>query len=271
MSAPFLSTIDWSRPWLAPFRGAAEPLLDAADWRQALNATAQRMGLSNHRDLPLHFVPQADLPQGIPYEAFISETGWVPTRDNLHDFFNALVWLTFPQIKRQLNALQAAEIAKAVHQDGVSGHMAVRGKLRDAATIFDENAALLVTSDESWLDCLREHCWHQALFERRAVLGSAADVLLFGHALMEKLVSPYKAITAHAWNMRVDAQFFALPVQGRLAWLDSAIARKLERGLGTPDFTPLPVLGVPGWWSGQDEQFYADVTVFRPKRTNQRV
>jgi hypothetical protein len=26
------------------------------------------------------------------------------------------------------------------------------------------------------------------------------------------------------------------------------------------------VLGVPGWWPGQDEAFYSDDSVFRPKR-----
>jgi hypothetical protein len=36
--------------------------------------------------------------------------------------------------------------------------------------------------------------------------------------------------------------------------------------LSTAGFTPLPVLGVPGWWQGQDEAFYLDQTVFRPKR-----
>jgi hypothetical protein len=36
--------------------------------------------------------------------------------------------------------------------------------------------------------------------------------------------------------------------------------------LNTSCFTPLPVLGVPGWWSQQDEAFYADTSVFRAKR-----
>jgi hypothetical protein len=39
-------------------------------------------------------------------------------------------------------------------------------------------------------------------------------------------------------------------------------------GLSTAVFTPLPVLGVPGWRPGQDEDFYLDETVFRPKRTD---
>jgi hypothetical protein len=36
--------------------------------------------------------------------------------------------------------------------------------------------------------------------------------------------------------------------------------------LTTSDYTPLPILGVPNWWSGQDLDFYADQSVFRAKR-----
>ena len=34
----------------------------------------------------------------------------------------------------------------------------------------------------------------------------------------------------------------------------------------TADFTPLPVLGLPGWCEDQDDDFYNDAAVFRPKR-----
>ena len=38
--------------------------------------------------------------------------------------------------------------------------------------------------------------------------------------------------------------------------------------LATKPFTPLPVLGVPGWWpANQDPAFYDDATVFRPPRS----
>ena len=47
-------------------------------------------------DTPVRFVPHESRPRGEAYEAFIARTGCVPTRDNLHDLFNALVWLTFP-------------------------------------------------------------------------------------------------------------------------------------------------------------------------------
>lgn len=52
------------------------------------------------------------------------------------------------------------------------------------------------------------------------------------------------------------------------AWLDEHIARQLaSHDLTTADYTPLPVLGIPGWWLDQDEAFYADANVFRAKRS----
>ena len=39
--------------------------------------------------------------------------GRVETRpDNLHDFFNALIWLAFPRSKARINAMHAAEIPR---------------------------------------------------------------------------------------------------------------------------------------------------------------
>ncbi|HEV7816704.1 MAG TPA: DUF3025 domain-containing protein [Janthinobacterium sp.] len=259
------AAIDWSRPWYASVAAAAARLdLDRRGALEAFNAEASALGLGNHGGLPLSFVPQAALPEGVAYEAFIGATGGVPTRDNLHDFFNALVWLSFPRIKRQLNALQAAQIALA----GVGKS---RGPARDGATIFDENAALLVARDApdgaALVAALRGHDWRGAFVERRGAFGRDAEVWLFGHALMEKLVAPYKAITAHTRVLLAGDDFFALGHDARRAWIDERVAHELEaQGLSTADFTPLPVLGVPGWWAGQDDLFYHDAAVFRPRR-----
>jgi hypothetical protein len=268
MSARFFDVIDWTRPWLAPLLPTVDRILRAEDWRRALNSAAATARLHNHRGLPIRFIPQADLPAGTAYEAFISATGGVPTRENLHDFLNALVWLTFPEIKVRLNALQAAEITKFVAPSGADGSPdnTKRGKLRDAATIFDENAALLVVRDQGLLAALRGHRWREVFVTRRAAFWTDCEVWLFGHALMEKLITPYKAITAHAWSIVADREFFAMPPRDKLAWIDAAAARQLEGGLATSDFTPLPVLGVPRWWEHQDEAFYNDPAVFRPKR-----
>jgi hypothetical protein len=268
MTARFFDVIDWTRPWLAPIFTAANPILQAQDWRRALNSAANTAGLHNHRGLPIHFVPQADLPANMAYEAFISATGGVPTRENLHDFLNALVWLTFPRIKVQLNALQAAELIKSsiVPSDSKPDRPS-RGKLRDAATIFDENAALLVTRSDELLAALRQHHWHEVFMARRADFQRDCEVWLFGHALMEKLVNPYKAITAHAWPVMADADFFCKSSKDKRAWIDCTVMRQITSDLSMRDFTPLPVLGVPGWWGDQDRAFYDDAAVFRRKRS----
>jgi hypothetical protein len=261
-----LASIDWSRPWYDSVRPAfARLAVEGDSFIGAFNDGAAALGLANHRGQPIRFVPQADLPEGTAYEEFIGATGCVPTRENLHDFFNGLVWQAFPLIKQRLNALQAAQIA-------VAGVGKSRGPARDAATIFDENAALLVVRDSdegrALVDGLRGHHWHEALFERAAMFGRDAQVWLFGHALMEKLVAPRMAITAHVRVVFVQAAYFEMAQDEQREWLDRRIAYELSsETLLTSSFTPLPVLGVPGWWTAQDEAFYADASVFRPKRS----
>ena len=241
----------------------AEEIVGAADWRAALNDAANMMNLRNHRDLPIVFVPQSDLPAGMAYEAFIGDTGAVPTRANLHDFFNALVWLTFPRIKVQLNRLQAFEIARNASAPVVSEQ---RGKLRDGATIFDENAALFVTALPDLAARLQAHEWQPLFVQQRVNWLESAEVCLFGHALLEKLVAPYKAITGHAWVIHVDQAYFKDAPEVRRAHIDAVVAAEIANGLATSDFSHLPILGVPGWWPQQSPEFYADAAVFRPKR-----
>jgi hypothetical protein len=81
---------------------------------------------------------------------------------------------------------------------------------------------------------------------------------VFGHALLVKLVSPRKELTAHVWRANAAAD--------SAASLDSWLAGQLtaSRLAGKP-FTPLPLLGIPLWWPGnQDFSFYDDPLVFRP-------
>lgn len=259
----FVDAVDWTRPWLAPFRTLASSVLQE-DWRQRINALAAQQTLRNHQDQQIRFVPQSDLPAGTAYEAFISDTGCIPTRSNLHDFFNALVWLTFPHAKKQLNALHAREILKGGLSTDGGGQP--RGRLRDAATIFDENGALIVVRNHSFVDALRGHDWHQVFVNSREGYGRDWEVCLFGHALMEKLAKPYKAITAHALPLIANDEFFAMSAQEKRHWMDGVIAQRLSHDFAISELTPLPVLGVPGWWYGQDESFYRDSTVFREGR-----
>jgi len=82
---------------------------------------------------------------------------------------------------------------------------------------------------------------------------------LFGHALLEKLVTPRKPITAHV--------YLARPATESIASLDLWIAGDISaQKLASKPFVPLPVLGVPGWWAENEKlSFYEDLLVFRPE------
>jgi hypothetical protein len=200
---------------------------------------------------PVRFVPQADLPPYAPYERFIFETRCVPTRENLHDFFNGLVWLRFPAAKRRLNELQAAQIA-------ARGIGATRGPVRDAITVFDENGALLEAPDAIW-DALAARRWRELFVDLRP-LWAQARLVIFGHALLEQLVHARKGLTAHVWSARAAMNSIA----DRDRWLAAQLQPDV---LAAKPFLALPVLGIPGWCAGNANfSFYDDSLVFRPTR-----
>ena len=244
---------DPARPWLAPYAPRAAAM--ATSLARGAGAAAVLSGQGAHIDLPagpLRFVQADAAPSGEAYEAFIFRTAQVPTRDNLHDFFNGLAWLHFPRVKRRLNELQAAEIARA-------GIGATRGPLRDALTLFDENGAVLDAPPALWAALLARD-W-QRLFVRERALWREARLLVFGHALLDKLVMPRKALTAHVLWAPGALQSIAID--------DATIAAALEPGhLARKPFAPLPLLGVPGWWPANEAmEFYDDAAIFRPPRS----
>lgn len=251
-----LSEIDWTRAWLAPFAAKGHRNVTDSGFGAGL-CTADLLNQSG--DAPIRFVPQSALPPDQAYEEFIFNTGTVPTRDNLHDFFNGLCWLHFPQTKKRLNQLQAAEIASA-------GVQQLRGPVRDALTVFDENAAFLCAPQPLW-DALIARDWKTLFIDLRP-LWAEAQLVLFGHALLEKLVSPRKAITAHVYRAQPAIDLVANQGLNGLAQLDAWVAADLsaDKLAGKP-FVPLPVLGVPGWWAENENFcFYDDSHVFRPRR-----
>lgn len=264
----FRQAIDWERPWMASLRERGEPLcMPGVDWRAAVNAIAGEANLVTESGRSIEFVAQSNLPAHMSYEAFIHASGKVPTRENLHDFLNALVWLLYPRVKARLNAVQAADIGVAsTSAASTTAAPHSRSRLRDALTLFDENAVLIACSEPLLFDLLRAHAWSALFLDHRSAFANQCDVFAFGHALMEKLVLPYKAITAHAWLVPVAADFFIQSASDKRNYLDRVIAQQLGATLVPANFSPLPVLGVPGWWKEQDDFFYADQRVFRPMR-----
>lgn len=245
----------------------------AENLKQPLPQT--KPALSNQAQT-LQFVSQNALPEGEAYENFIGTTGNIPTRDNLHDLFNGSIWLTFPKTKALLNYYHMLEI----EQQGIG---ASRGRVRDTITVFDENGAILVTAESSIGEALVDFDWQASLVAAREKWDSPkqlnkqaqAAVYIFGHALLEKLLHPRKALCAHSIVINVTQDFFALSLSERINLLDQKVADYMDALLSQPDVTPrklspLPILGVPHYWAeNANSSFYDDSHVFRSGRRSQ--
>jgi hypothetical protein len=245
--------LDWAAPWFTAVQAQGRRVASAPDRRATLNDAAARGGLCNAGRRPIRFVDQ-DAAGEEPYEAYVARTGEVPTRPNLHDTFNALVWLAFPRVKARLNALQAG----AIEADGVQ---AQRGPLRDAATLIDENGVLLVTRRSDLVVSLQTRNWMDLFVRNRSAWANEIRPIVFGHALMEKLVRPYKAITGHALVVPLAA---GAPDEE----IDAAVAEALDPGLTPRQLLALPVLGIPGWAQNDETGYYDDIAVFRPAKAH---
>jgi hypothetical protein len=268
-----VSTLQPGVAWFAPFDAQLLALFNTPGWADLLCARATALGITNAQNLPLRFVRQDALPDGEPYEAFIYRTGCVPTRDNAHDFFNALMWLHLPRAKARLNALQAAEIAR-------QGVGAQRGVLRDFCTLLDESGLLLIAPPDM-VALLRQRAWAELLIGMRNRWPRDVALLPFGHALLEKLLNPYKAMTAQvlvcealdAISPNIHALFQAKMAEKAHEYcvvMDELLLQTLQthEPLQPARLLPLPVLGIPGWWPDNEAPaFYEDEKVFRPLRT----
>lgn len=230
-----------------------------------LNALAADRGVKSGGGAPIRFVPPAlaatfeDL-----YEVRIYREGAVATRaDNWHDLFNALVWLSFPRSKAVLNAHHYREMLARRGER-------LRGTARDVLTLFDEGGVIVACADPSLADLLAGFRWKALFWERRAEVERSMRFRVFGHAIHEKAVAPFRGITSKALVVPVAPEDLALPLEEELAMLGERAAAHFatEDALAsTRSLPPLPVLGIPGWApENADPAYYDDTDHFRPGR-----
>lgn len=220
-------------------------------------------GLVSRGGHMIRFVPSSELDNDA-YEHCIYTTGQISTRaNNWHDLFNALVWMRFPFIKTAMNALH--------YQAWSQQSAGSRGLLRDALTLFDECGVIVISNQTELLTALSERHWPTAFQYLGAHWDKQPPVAITGHAMLEKYLSPYKAMTAKALLVHMEHEYTNR--NELLEYLDQAIADQLLTGdiLTRPAcLAPLPLAGIPGWWPDADQnlQFYNDLSVFRPPSEN---
>ena len=137
----------------------------------------------------------------------------------------------------------------------------MRGPVRNALTVLDENGALLDAPPAIW-HALLARDWLR-LFVTLRPLWREARLVLFGHALLEKLVQPRKTIVAHVYAAPIAITSIAEADR----WLANTLCVDM---LARKPFAPLPVLGIPGWCAAnEDPAFYGDSQAFRAPRSRE--
>lgn len=226
-------------------------------------------GEASIRNVPLRFIAaeeQLDT-SAAAYELGIALRGEIPTRPNWHDLFNALAWISWPKTKCAISEMHARIIEAQSEAERRQ-----RSPARDVLTLFDESGAVILSESPDMLDAIRGFRWNEVFIERRAEWSVTTTALLFGHALMEKMLDPHIGVTAkcvlidHAVTGRSVSEL-RRQVDAFLSahFIDPAnirISRQLQ---------PLPVLGIPGWDErNESPDFYANTDYFRPGRLRDR-
>ncbi len=213
---------------------------------------------------PIRFVPPIveDDESTTRYEPRIYLHGEVQTReDSWHDLFNALVWMRFPNSKAAINA-------RHVEQQNLHGMQATRSAVQDAMTLFDESGVIVACSDPELAQILLQHEWKTLFWQRREDVLKHMRFYIFGHALYEKALQPYAAMTGKVSVFSVGENFHLNQLDTQLTQLDELLsARLMHEVKSAKDFSPLPIMGVPGWCDANEvESFYDNKEIFRPAR-----
>lgn len=226
---------------------------------QAVAQLAMQFPIHAENGQRIRFVPPQ--PDGLVYECRIWESGEVETRpDNWHDFFNALVWLSFPKTKIAVSA---------AHMRAMQAPGEKRTNSRDVLTHFDECGIVVLSSRPELLDLLRGFCWKELFVERRTEVISSMRFVIFGHATYEQLLKPFRGLTAKAVLYEVSEDWLLMSTEAQVAAVDTLLAVDLTSGkYNRPrDFQPLPLLGIPGVTpESENPDYYDDTWQFRPGR-----
>jgi hypothetical protein len=262
LGSPLLATL---RPLLARLPADRFPAHDE------LTALARERDVRSGGGAPVAFVPAAagrsDAFEA-QYEIRIYREGAVPTRaDSWHDLFNALAWIAFPRTKAAINRLHHDEMTRR------RGHPQ-RGTARDVLTLFDEGGVIVACADPALARLLTDFRFKELFWTRRADAVASMRFRVFGHAIHEKALAPYKGVTAKTLIVEATPAEVALPDEALNALLDERAAAYFARPdalASTRALHPLPILGIPGWTSANEQAaFYDDAEVFRPGRTREK-
>ena len=152
-------------------------------WPQELRfSPVQRIGQRRKRKLAREKA-DPNRPTLRRYETAICEAGEIPTREaDLHDYFNALIWLQFPLAKYALH--RATWLSYQTPHQQAEGNR--RSLLADALTRFDEGGMVYFASPEDDVEAIKSLFQKHSDPEKLSFCREhARRFAVFGHGLLE--------------------------------------------------------------------------------------
>jgi hypothetical protein len=263
--SPIFSPLSY---WAEKFSGFKEGWPGLDDYQAILSAAPEP--ILTQKGKVLKIVQQEGKPGHFTehYAPRIYLTGEIQTRtENWHDFFQFLTWFMFPKTKAVINAIHIPAAQSRIEKEIDLGR---RSPIENMLSLFDEGGAVILCSDDSLLQLIRDFKWKELFWQRRDELQSKLKLITFGHALYEKGLSPYVGMTANCILFHVDENIMHQTNQQQLDYIDNELAAlfsKAETYKKPKDLSPFPLLGLPGWDKDNiNEVYYDNTNYFRPGR-----
>ena len=203
------------------------------------------------------------------YAPRIYLSGEIQTRtENWHDFFQFITWFMFPKTKAVINAIHIPAAQSRIDNNVDLGR---RSPIENMLSLFDEGGAVILCSDESLLQLIRDFKWKDFFWMRRNELSSKFKLVTFGHALYEKGLSSYVGMTANCILLQVDDEVLQYTNKQQLDHIDTELAKLFTVGESytkPKDLSPFPLLGLPDWdKDNEQESYYDNLNYFRSGRS----
>jgi len=268
------------------------PSLD--DFQTYLDAEVNPIAVGDSKRLRI--VPQAGKAKTFrqTYLSRIYHDGEIQTRNaNWHDLFQILSWRLFPQSKAVL--VERHYHCARQRWQNKNDDKALQGRRsneENLLSLLDEGGLVLLSDEIRFPQLIRQFRWQQLFIQCRPQLKSHLRMMVFGHALFDKLRHPYVGLTANAVLLPLSSSAMKLSTQALLPQVDHKLSTLLKKttsthavansplatnsgytsALNNPrDLQPFPLLGMPGLWPGNETaEFYLNQRYFRPGRRQQQ-
>lgn len=250
------------------FNGYQDAWPELKDYQQILDAEEKEIKTLSGKTLK---IVQQDGKPGHFHEHYaprIYLTGEIQTRtENWHDFFQFLTWFMFPKTKAVINSIHVPATQSRIDNESDLGR---RSPIENMMSLFDEGGAVILCSDESMLQLIRDFKWKELFWLRRNELSEKLKLVTFGHALYEKGLSPYIGMTANCILLHVEQDLLQQTNEQQLSFIDIELSQLFSDGKQykkPKDLSPFPLLGLPGWdKANETESYYDNEAYFRPGR-----